>query len=138
MVLHFADSLSLTPLFIFLQLLEDSGRAAIFYTRYFLLSHAYGCAVSSVNSRAHLLLFQASPTWYFHSNVLKGMSHPPVPKELLFFHKSWFLLLFSKHNSDVYPTCLKLSREPSDLADGNGNGTAAVEGPLAAPQKIYT
>lgn len=73
-----------------------------------------------------------------HANVLKGMSHPPVPKELLFFHKSWFLLLFSKHNSDVYPTCLKLSREPSDLADGNGNGTAAVEGPLAAPQKIYT
>lgn len=51
------------------------------------------------------------------------------------FYKSWFLLFFKKHNSDVYPIFLKLSREPSDITGGNENGAAAVENILVC-QKV--
>lgn len=51
------------------------------------------------------------------------------------FNKSWFLLFFKKHNSDVYPIRLKLSRETSDVTGGNENGAAAVENTLV-PQEV--
>ena len=38
-----------------------------------------------------------------------------------------YFFFFSKHTSDVYPVCLKLSRQPKDIIGGNGNGVATVE-----------
>lgn len=62
-------------------------------------------------------------TWMFEK---AGQSQEGVPNELRLFHKSW-LLFVSKHTSDVYPICLKLSRQAQDIIGGNGNGVATVE-----------